>query len=117
MNYIMVLLNLIQLSPWFRHHAQSVRLRRNQPSAEGVLLKHRFAKTEMFRSSFCNRTVDLWNALPDSTRKTKTCVAFKTQLFLSSISKDSTLHLVPVHCVLGQIHVNVYLVVAIDDTG
>ena len=37
-------------------------------------------------------------------------------LFLIYISKNSTLHLVPVHCVRGQIHVNVYVVVAIDDT-
>ena len=36
--------------------------------------------------------------------------------FLIYISKNSTLHLVPVHCVLGQISVNVDLVVAIDYT-
>ena len=64
---------------------------------------------------FVNRTVDLWNALPASMQKTKHAVHLRN-LFLSSISKDSTLHLVPVHCVLGQIHVIVYLVVAIDDT-
>ena len=52
-------------------------LRWNQASADGLLLKHRFAKTELFRSSFFNRTVDLWNVLPASTRKTKTCAAFK----------------------------------------
>ena len=59
------------------HYEQSSRLQRNQASAEGLLLMHRFARTELFRSSFFNRTVDLWNALPASTRKTNTCGAFK----------------------------------------
>ena len=62
------------------HYAQSGRLRWNQASAEGLLLMHRFARTELFRSSFFNRTVDLWNALPASTRKTKTCGAFKKRV-------------------------------------
>ena len=35
------------------HYEQSGGLRRNQSSAEGLLLTHRFAKTELFRSSFC----------------------------------------------------------------
>ena len=41
----------------------------------------------------------------------------KHALLLSSISIDSTLCLVPVHCagLLGQIHVNVYLVVVIEN--
>ena len=85
-----------------------------------LLLKVYYSRTGLQEQSclghlFFNRTVDLWNALPASTRKTKHAVHLRN-LFLSSISKDSTLHLVPVHCVLGQIHVNVYLVVAINDT-
>ena len=34
------------------HYEQSDGLRRNQASAEGLLLMHRFARTELFRSSF-----------------------------------------------------------------
>ena len=85
MNGIMVLFKLIQLSPWFKHHdyilyyEQSGPLRQNQTSAEGLLLKHRFAKTELFRSTFLNRTFALWNALPSPTRKTKTRAAFKVK--------------------------------------
>ena len=49
-------------------------------------------------------------------RERQTHALHLRNVFLSSISKDSTLDLVPVHCVRGQIRLNVYLVVAIDDT-
>ena len=50
------------------------RLRVNQASAAGVLLKHRRARTETYHSSFFIRIVDIWNNLPPTSRNNCTCL-------------------------------------------
>ena len=67
------------------HYEQNGRLRRNQTSAEGLLFMHTVHCTDLQEQScsghlFLNRTIDLWNALPASTGKTKTCAAFKKRV-------------------------------------
>ena len=91
------------------YYEQSGRLRRNQASAEDLLLKSCLGHLFLIELLTFGMLY-----LPQCERQ-KHALHLRN-LFLSSISKDSTLHLVPVHCVRGQIHVNVDLLVTIGDT-
>ena len=46
-------------------------------ASNGPLFRHRRCRTSTFQSSFCNRTVDLWNVLPANIRTCTTLAAFR----------------------------------------
>ena len=65
---MMRVFNWCDISHYVIVYDDSGRLRVNQASAAGVLLKPRRTRTETYHSSFFIRIIDIWNNLPPTSR-------------------------------------------------
>ena len=77
---MMHVFNWCHISHYVNVYDDSGRLRVNQASAAGVLLKPRRTRTETYHSLFFIRIIDIWNNLPPTSRNCTSLCSFKKHI-------------------------------------